>query len=125
MAGFARFPSRGACGSPATDLTFEMIPRIRSPSLLEFKSRYVRRSAMRGWLLFLLALVSVLGSGLVGAGCRQPAARVVGDGTEAGDYAPAIKTEAMWRMLAARPSTQHIARSEVVKVIVDKTDGAV
>ena len=74
---------------------------------------------MRFVLLFLIALVL--------SGCPGPKARVVGDGpgSERGDYAPAIKSEGMWKNLAARPSTQHIARSEVVKVIVDKSDDTV
>src|SRR5688572_11801634 len=77
---------------------------------------------MRGWFVFLLALVVAL---VVLPACSTPKARVVGENAEAGDYAPAIKNEAMWRALAARPSTQHIARSEVVKVIVDKADDSV
>ncbi len=74
---------------------------------------------MRFALLFLLALVLTA--------CPAPKARVVGDtpGAEGGDYAPAIKSEGMWKTLASRPSTQHIARSEVVKVIVDKSDDTV
>jgi hypothetical protein len=62
------------------------------------------------------------------AACAPRVARVVSEGTpsaEGGDYAPAIRTEAMWRLLAARPGTEHLARSEVVKVIVDRSDGEV
>ena len=61
--------------------------------------------------------------------CYQHVARVVTEnastGGDLGDYAPAIRSEAMWRLLAARPATEHMARSEVVKVIVDRSDGEV
>jgi len=64
-----------------------------------------------------------------GALVNARVARVVSEGTpptaEGGDYAPAIRSEAMWRSLAARPGTEHLARSEVVKVIVDRSDGEV
>src|SRR5262245_53883645 len=62
------------------------------------------------------------------AACAPRVARVVSEGApsaDGGDYAPAIKSEAMWRLLAARPGTEHLARSEVVKVIVDRSDGEV
>ena len=71
-----------------------------------------------------LAVVTV-----AAAACAPRVARVVSEGTpptaEGGDYAPAIRSEAMWRSLAARPGTEHLARSEVVKVIVDRSDGEV
>jgi hypothetical protein len=62
-------------------------------------------------------------------GCGPPPhARVLTDtapNASAGDYAPEIKSEAMWRLLASRPATEHMARSEVVKVIVDRSDGQI
>ncbi|HXS24742.1 MAG TPA: PEP/pyruvate-binding domain-containing protein [Gemmatimonadales bacterium] len=63
------------------------------------------------------------------AACAPPVARVVSEvrrsAGEIGDYAPAIRSEAMWQLLAARPGTEHLARSEVVKVIIDRSDGEV
>src|SRR5215471_5385211 len=63
------------------------------------------------------------------AACAPRVAKVVTEGTQpdaqGGDYAPAIRSEAMWRLLAARPGTEHLARSEVVKVIIDRSDGEV
>jgi hypothetical protein len=63
------------------------------------------------------------------AACAPRVARVVSEagppGGDVGDYAPAIRSQAMWRLLAARPGTEHFARSEVVKVIVDRSDGEV
>ena len=74
-------------------------------------------------------LVLVTAAIAVPVACAPHVARVVtenaGTGGGRGDYAPAIRTEAMWRLLAARPATEHMARSEVVKVIVDRSDGEV
>ena len=75
-----------------------------------------------------LLVAIVLGAG-AGAACAPRVARVVSEGGSPagapGDYAPAIRSEATWRLLAARPGTEHMARSEVVKVIVDRSDGEV
>jgi hypothetical protein len=66
---------------------------------------------------------------VVVAACAPRVARVVSEagppGGEVGDYAPAIRSQQMWHLLAARPGTEHLARSEVVKVIVDRSDGEV
>ena len=64
------------------------------------------------------------------AACATQVARVVTEtgrpaGEAIGDYAPAVRSEAMWRLLAARPGTEHFARCEVVKVIIDRSDGDV
>jgi len=64
------------------------------------------------------------------AACASHVARVVTEtgrpaGETIGDYAPAVRSEAMWRLLAARPGTEHFARCEVVKVIIDRSDGEV
>jgi hypothetical protein len=70
-----------------------------------------------------------LGLVMAVAACAPHVARVVSEAGppagEIGDYAPAIRSQAMWRRLAARPGTEHIARSEVVKVIVDRSDGEI
>ncbi len=39
------------------------------------------------------------------------------------DYAPRIDDEATWRFLAARPHNHHVARTEVVKFLIDLQDG--
>ena len=74
-------------------------------------------------------VVAIVWAAGAGAACAPRVARVVSEGSppagDAGDYAPAIRSEAMWRLLAARPGTEHMARSEVVKVIVDRSDGEV
>lgn len=42
-----------------------------------------------------------------------------------GDFAPAIPSEVVWQSLAARPATSSLSGTEVVKVIVDRKDGAI
>jgi hypothetical protein len=42
---------------------------------------------------------------------------------DAGDYSPRITNLALWNALAASPGRQMVARTEVVKVIIDLADG--
>src|ERR1700736_1047310 len=50
---------------------------------------------------------------------RQPAADADAD------FAEHIDSPAMWQSLAARPGSEHIANTEVVKVILDGSDGRI
>ena len=43
--------------------------------------------------------------------------------SDAGDYSPRIADLATWNALAASPGRQMVARTEVVKVIIDLADG--
>ena len=84
-------------------------------------------------VLAALTLAFTLAAGCSGAGGRTP----WGDGPlplprdsttiAAGsfDYTPRIDSAAVWAAIAARPETAHIASSEVVKFILDRTDGRV
>lgn len=83
---------------------------------------------MRLLKLSLIAITIAASPVVFAGGCSYNTARVVAEGDRPdnlGDYAPAVRSEAVWRLLAARPGTEHIARSEVVKVIVDGSDGEV
>jgi len=42
-----------------------------------------------------------------------------------GDFAPAIPGDAVWQALAFKPATSTMAGTEVVKVIVDRSDGSI
>ncbi len=69
-------------------------------------------------LAFLLACI--------GGACVTPTApRPLTPGDARGpafDFAPQVADEAMWKALASRPGTEHMARTEVVKVILDRSD---
>ncbi len=69
-------------------------------------------------LAFLLACI--------GGACVTPTApRPLTPGDARGpafDFAPQVADEATWKALASRPGTEHMARTEVVKVILDRSD---
>ncbi len=66
-------------------------------------------------LAFFLACIS-------GACGTPPPPKPLTPGGPVGDYAPEVKDEATWKALASRPGTEHMARTEVVKVILDLSD---
>ncbi len=77
-------------------------------------------------LLTLLALASPFGCTpgerrivITGGPTKRPVPR----DPKIGDYANDIASKDVWDALAATPGTQHVARSEVVKTIFDRTDG--
>ncbi len=74
--------------------------------------------------VYVAALLSILS-----AGCPTPRLVELSRGSAAavvGDYRPRIDDPATWRALAATPGQQTMARTEVVKVVVDLSgDGAV
>lgn len=75
---------------------------------------------MRHTILLSLAFLAC-----IGGACAAPPPRPVtpGEGrAQVGDFAAEVKDEAMWRALASRPGTEHMARTEVVKVILDRSD---
>ncbi|XXF76291.1 PEP/pyruvate-binding domain-containing protein [Myxococcaceae bacterium GXIMD 01537] len=69
-------------------------------------------------LLPLLLLLACAPRAIIPEGAT-PGAAVASDG----DYAPTIDSPTVWQALAARPDTEYVARTEVVKFILDSTDG--
>ena len=74
--------------------------------------------------LVLLGLLLLVFAGACGPP-PPPLPLTTAKGAPVGDYAPEIKDEATWKALASRPGTEHMARTEVVKVIVDRSDGSI
>lgn len=76
--------------------------------------------------LFALLCLALVG---IASGCLPPPTprSLQGSANPGGpvDYAARIDSQASWVALAAKPGTEHVARSEVVKVIWDKSDDKV
>jgi hypothetical protein len=62
---------------------------------------------------------------LVVAACAAGRPVLVVPGGPRGDYAPTIPDEGTWQALAARPGSEHVAHTEVVKFLIDSTTGAI
>jgi hypothetical protein len=79
----------------------------------------------------LVALAVAVGCGTGGLaqpwtdGPRPLSLDAGGASAEPVDYAPRIDSAAAWAALSARPDTEHMANTEVVKFIFDRTDGRV
>ncbi len=69
-------------------------------------------------------LVQALCLALYMGGCVPPAiARSIAQPpSQEADFAPRIDTPAAWQALLARPGSEHIANTEVVKVLLDSSD---
>src|SRR6185295_6192099 len=73
----------------------------------------------------LLALASCAGSPPVSVarpvagGPGKPRVEV----SREGDFAPRVDYPEVWQAIAARPGSEHVANTEVVKIVLDRTDG--